>query len=380
MVLPRGHVPALTGLRGVAALWVALYHLWQFHGQPRLAAGAIDFTPVVACGYFGVDLFFVLSGYLLGRPFVAASLTDAPRPSLRRFWAHRARRVLPAYLGQLVLLTTAGWYLGGRPHLGTAELVSHALLVFNLYDNGSRLNPVYWSLPVEWNFYMVLPLLAAAFPRSRRATPWILPVLALFCIAFRLSCWLALDRWGADGVAYYRLVLQLPARIDEFAFGVAAAWYVAAAGTGRDRLRQGLGLSALAAMCWQVAPKGDFLVTAEMPWLLFHFTLLGAVLALILSSIQRLPRGMLARLLSMPPMVWLGTVSYSLYLWHFPLIEAIRGLARGHHLPLPLSAAAGLLASLAAASVSYRLLERPFLPASDPARAHRPTHGRIGRS
>lgn len=380
MVLPRSHDPALTGLRGFSALWVVLYHLWQFHGRPQLAIGALDLTPLAACGYFGVDLFFVLSGYLLGRPFVVASLTGAARPSLCRFWVHRARRVLPAYLGQLALLMAIGWYVAGQPPLGAIDLAVHALLAFNLFENGSSLNPVYWSLPVEWNFYLVLPLLAACFPRSRAQGPWILPALVLFCIAFRLACWLAIDRWGADGVAFYRLVLQLPARIDEFAFGIAAAWFVATRDADHDRLGQGFGLLGLAALCWYVAPKGDFLVSAEMPWLLVHFSLLGAVLATVLVSLQRRPFGVPARLLSTSPMLWLGTVSYSLYLWHFPLIEAIRGLARSQHLPLLASAVGGLLASLSAAWLSYRLLERPFLASAESTAVQQPANGGFGRS
>jgi len=118
------YFPALTGIRGIAALWVLMLHAWQFSGMPVLAvpllSGRFDLTPLFKCGYFGVDLFFVLSGFLLSMPFHRAFIAGATRPSLSEFWIHRCRRVLPAYWTQLAIL--AGVYL----YLGRTELAAPA--------------------------------------------------------------------------------------------------------------------------------------------------------------------------------------------------------------------------------------------------------------
>jgi len=93
------YADALTGLRGVAALWVLVFHLWQRTGAPALALGPLDFTPLAAHGYLGVDLFFVLSGYLIGGPWVAMRLGGA-KVAFGTFWRRRFLRVLYRPIGR----------------------------------------------------------------------------------------------------------------------------------------------------------------------------------------------------------------------------------------------------------------------------------------
>jgi peptidoglycan/LPS O-acetylase OafA/YrhL len=339
---------------------VLLYHAWQFAGGPKLVLGPLDLTPLAACGFFGVDLFFVLSGYLLGLPFIRARMAAAPQPSLRRFWQRRCRRVLPAYWTQLViLLAIATVAAGGVMPLGAGELVAHAGLLFNLVDNTSPLNAVYWSLPVEWDFYLVLPLLALGFSRGR-GWPWLLPLALLAAIGFRVACGWALLTYGADGIGFYRWVMQLPARLDQFAFGMTAAWLTL---RGLSTLqRQALAVTGIAIVllqAWMTAPRGDFLGNADLAWVYWHYSALGAGFAAIIAA-AAVPGSGPARLFDGRVLGFFGLISYSLYLWHYPVLQALRALATSVDARLLWWLLAPALA-IVVSTLSYVLVERPFL-------------------
>src|SRR5690349_17763703 len=187
------YLPALTGLRGVAAGWVLLFHVWQFSGAPSLALHAagvtLDFTPLASCGFFGVDLFFVLSGFLLSMPFHRAALGQARAPRLLTFWERRCRRVLPAYYAQLIVIVGVLVVLGDTSALTPTNLIAHALLAQNLAHIDETLNGVYWSMPIEWDFYIVLPLMAALLARTRAR--FVLFGMTALALAFRMACYRA---------------------------------------------------------------------------------------------------------------------------------------------------------------------------------------------
>ena len=354
------YLPAATGLRGVAAGWVLVYHGWQLSGAPRPQLGPLDLTPLLATGYFGVDLFFVLSGFLLGMPFIAAA-RDGRRIDLGRFWINRCRRVLPAYWAQLLVLVPIA-ALSGAAAFDLGDVLLHAALLFNLVDNASLYNAVHWSLPVEWNFYLVLPLLALPFARRGGAITAILLMLG-FAIGFRIACVAVVFDWGDTGVAIYRWIIQLPGRLDQFALGMAAAWCHL---HGWPRRGHGalatVGIALLIVMCWGAAPRADIVGNADAPWLYWHFGAVALAFALILLAASAQPRALYARVLGSAPLAWLGMVSYSLYLWHLQMLEwqldMLHGGARTTSavlLCLPLV--------LMMAWASYRFIERPFLGA-----------------
>jgi peptidoglycan/LPS O-acetylase OafA/YrhL len=359
--IPAGHTPALTGLRGVAAVWVMLYHLWQFAGEVPVMLGPIDLTAIFSCGYLGVDLFFVLSGFLVGGPFVQARIGGTPTPRLAAFWRRRLARVLPAYWVQILILFAVALGNGGPSDLSVSGAIGQALLVFNLYDSGPLLNPVYWSLPVEWDYYILLPLLALGFP-SGAGRPWIVAAAVGFSISFRVACWWLFWHWPINGAEVYPWVIGLPGRLDQFVFGMAAAWLHA---TGRAQrwwrpLQLG-GLIVLSLMVWQISPRGDIFGKVDAPWLFWHCTLLGGAFAALVASCAAMPgSAVLCRLLTMPVLLFSGVVSYSLYLWHFPIIQWAKPIVLGSAFP-------GLAwwifvpsICIAAATLSYAAVERPF--------------------
>jgi peptidoglycan/LPS O-acetylase OafA/YrhL len=159
----------IDGLRAIAAGSVLVYHVWRF-GDP--GGGSPDLgplSPVMPHLWHGVTLFFVLSGFLLYRPFAAAAMRRAPQPGIGRYLRHRALRILPAYwfvlavtafgLEAALVAGDAGPRTEGRPN---AELlVVNLLLLQNASPDTifTGIGPA-WSLTVEAGFYLVLPLLA----------------------------------------------------------------------------------------------------------------------------------------------------------------------------------------------------------------------------
>jgi peptidoglycan/LPS O-acetylase OafA/YrhL len=357
------HLPALTGLRGLAAGLVALLHLWHFAGQPAWRLGPWDLGPLPAGGYLGVDLFFVLSGFLLGLPFIRARMRSRATPALGGFWIRRARRVLPALWVQLAILYCAGWIVAGSAPANLLQLLAQATLTFNLFDSAT-LNAVYWSLPVEWDFYVVLPLLALLFARGS-GRPWGLPLVLLLVLAVRIGCVLAVREWGLDGIPYARWIIQLPARLDQFFLGMVAAWLVLRLAPAP---RAGLwlawsGLAAMLALMWHTAPLGDVITHLKTPHVYWHFTLAGAAFALLVAGAALGAGRGLGTLLSSRPFGFLGRISYSLYLWHYPVLEALRwlGWPQGWGATHPLAWwALAIFAMVLVSWLSWRFVERPF--------------------
>ena len=357
------YVPALTGLRGVAAGWVLLFHLWQFSGSPVLAIHVahrvFDFTPLVACGFLGVDLFFGLSGFLLALPFHRAALAQAPMPSLGTFWIRRCRRVLPAYYVQLAIIVAAMLAIGETRALGPANLIGHVFLVQNFVPTRETLNGVYWTMPIEWDFYAVLPLLALALAHCRKSLVTLV-VLAL-AVAFRLLCYrAALDpQWAR--YFDYGWIVQLPARLDEFFFGVLGAMvYVRKAPSAN--LAKGfvlLGMAGIVVGMVALTVVGNYLLTPQMPWLLLHFTWIGLAFGLLVLGAAAAPSWFRGRVLA-----WLGLISYSLYLWHYPLLQVAQHfgfLAVGSPLAMLRTASVATVPILLVSWLSQHFVERPFL-------------------
>lgn len=353
------NTPTLTGLRGWAALYVLLYHGWQVAGTPEWWAQSQRF---VAAGYTGVDLFFVLSGFLLGLPLVDALRGGNVRSALARFWNRRIRRVLPAYGFQVCVLFAVLWVSAELPADAWWVLGTHLTLTFNLFPYDVRpLNGVYWSLPVEWNFYVVLPLLAWAMLRLG----WARSVLGLvlFALIFRWACYSTV--WDVPPTSWMSWwagsIHQLPARIDQFAFGMLAAWIHRQRPTIDHRWVFLTAVIGLACTCFWLGARGDVFSRVEVPLVFVQFTLLGALYAAL--CLGAAGSGTLARaVFANRIMLWLGTISYSLYLWHYPILHWQRHWAWLHAAGPWVAGTLTAAIIFAVSALSYRWLERPFLP------------------
>ena len=328
--------PDIDGLRAVAILPVVFYHsgLGLFPG-----------------GYIGVDVFFVISGFLITG--IIAREVDAGRFSILGFYERRARRILPALMVMLAFVLCAASYAffpGDFAKLPQSALLT-ALFVSNIgffletgyFAGSAETVPLLhtWSLAVEEQFYLGFPILLiliARFMPARRTAILVAITLLSFAVAVATQA-------SGSGFAFY----LLPPRAWELFIGVLIA--VGAFPAIRLRwLREGVAFAGLAAIAYAAL---SFDKTTVFPGVNALFPVLGAA-ALILCA----PGTFTGRLLESGPMVGIGLISYSLYLWHWPLI-VFTEYVTDTRLAGWVSVAV-ISASFIAALLSWRFVERPF--------------------
>jgi peptidoglycan/LPS O-acetylase OafA/YrhL len=359
MTLP--YYPNLTSLRGIAALAVLLLHAWQFLGGPLdqsfMARLGFPMHVIPANGFLGVDLFFVLSGFLLSLPFLTAIKNAEHRPSLRVFFLRRVKRVVPAFWAQLLILGVIAWTTSTSADIKT-YLVT-AVFLQHLIEVAQAPNPVYWTLPIEWWFYFTLPVIVWFFSRAHWL--WLLMFVLIGVIAFRYQCY----EWSllgtSDGVDKYSSIVLLRARYDQFFFGILAAWFHLKTKSNSPvrMICFFVGFFSLLAQFPYMAMRGDLFSQFMFPDLLFHFSVVALPLAMIVFSAAGNNR-FIDALLNRKIFLALGAISYSLYLWHYPVLEATRSLGVAQWIGTKASVACAVIASLIIAFVSYRFIELPF--------------------
>ncbi len=367
------YIDALTGLRGLAACWVLLFHLWMA-AKPRkmmveLLGEEFDLTILFSGGWIGVDIFFVLSGFLLAIPFLKQRLLGQKAVDIPRYFRRRLYRVLPAYYVQLVLLILVA-IIFTRDHLpGFWNLLSHALMIHNLrFEFNEEINRVYWTLPVEFGFYLLLPLLMF-WIRTPKQLLWLLILSIIVSVSYRYLSF----HWISDASVPRKqwLLNQLPGRLSQFVSGIYFAWlylYLSRRLKGKNqqwfsRLAFTLGLFGIIGALYFFT-GGRHKLFWQGHWSLFTwYSFSGLAIALLVLGLS-LNRGLISRLFNNPAMLFLGLISYSLYLWHYPLVEGlahsdfIRSI-NGYRLPQLMLVSLPLV--LVVSSLSYYFVERPFL-------------------
>ncbi len=352
------HIPGLDGLRGLAALLVVLRHLYHLGGYDQLALPEFV-ARFMANGWVGVDLFFVLSGYLITR-----SLFARRGVVWKTYLAKRLLRIVPAYYTVLLLAVAGLFPFYTVPAPDVVVSTGYHLLFLQDYLP-ANLVVAFWSLGVEEKFYLLAPLLVLLTPRVKSEVRQyqLLTAILLLGPLLRLLTFLLLGPSAsyADFFAVYRSPFH--ACIDALLWGVLIA---------RSE-QSGLRLSARRARLVLLAGFAAlFFLMASLPFLtdfgwfetVLQPSLLGFIMALLVAGVVF---GGHSAVLTSAPLLWVGRISYSLYLVHVPLL----GLA------LALSAywfgAAGVLAllpvylglSLLGAQLLYSLVERPFLRLKD---------------
>ena len=367
----RRYIASLTGMRGIAAFLVFLYHYEALHPGIRLdlavpLIGSILQFPL-GFGFAGVDIFFVLSGFLLTLPFARAALTEDQGPQLSRYFKRRILRVFPAYYAQLfIILAIGGWFVTWTPQTVTT-FIAQLLMFFNIGWNPVKpIVGVWWTLPVEMGFYLLLPLLAP-FMRPRR---WIPVLVGGLILSMVYRSWAAAHFGPLLGGGHVFLAAsQLPGSITEFLLGASAALLVQFTSLN-DRPRPAawkldllfvLGLLIPAIWLWQVV------LSAGAEYWLGHWSMIVAPLALglplsmaVLGLYWGSPVGTF--LLANRVVYFLGLISYSLYLWHFVVMQQVRQLIGDGYASLPhwVTFPLAVVAVIAVAAASYYLVERPF--------------------
>jgi peptidoglycan/LPS O-acetylase OafA/YrhL len=365
---PDTRFPELQGQRGLAALCIVVFHVYQYDrsGPESRAPLEGSWAHPLVLGLDGmVDWFFVLSAFLLTLPYARALRDGRPLTSARDFLGRRAVRIVPLYLvAVLVVWVSRNPTLPGE----WRDLLEH-LTFTQVYDETRifwTIGPA-WSLAVEVQFYVVVALLGAVLSRTavraatpaRRLTPLVVAIAALAVVS--TAWWLVLgvgqDRPATD----YPLWFGLPAKLAVFAAGMAAAVIVVV-------VPRTLGRAATWAL--RAGGVGAFLVlatvlvdreTGSRDWV-FHVLCGLAFAAVVLAGALGRPQGPWHRTSSAGVLPWLGLLSYSLYLWHEPLLLHLAGNgllpapAPGAFLP---TVAVVVPLAVLAAWASYWLVEYP---------------------
>ena len=343
--------PDIDGLRGIAVGLVLLYHAF-----PNIRSG----------GFVGVDVFFVISGYLISS--IVLTGLRAGRFSLLEFYRRRVRRIVPALLAVIASCSIVGWFLLlpnewrwlGRSITWCALFLANIFFATTggYFDRTAELNPLLhlWSLGVEEQFYLAWPVLLM-FTVRFGVTLRLLA--ALIAASLAVSIWSA---WYAPTAAFY-----YPAtRAWELGVGgFLAAWQIRMTHapttpiptgrfldwTGKSAARAASSLAGLAlivagGICWTDEQA--------IPGIWCSIPVTGA--ALLIAAGTQAPVNRL--LLCTRPLVFLGRISYSLYLWHWPLFSFTR-IVLGHA-PQPSLAGGLIVVAFAAACASYRWIELPM--------------------
>ena len=321
----------INGQRALAVMAVVLYHF----GVPGFRGG-----------FVGVDVFFVISGYLMTG--IVIGRMGADRFSVWGFYADRARRIVPALVVLCGVLLVAGWFLLlpsdykklGKQVGGSLGFISNVLFwrEAGYFDAASHRKWLLhtWSLSVEWQFYLLYPLLLMGLRRTvglPRLGPWV-GLLALASLA-----WSALESGRSPSAAFY----LLPTRAWEMLLG--AGVYLLALNP-RPRSK-----GAMEALGMALVAGSVLLLDATDTWP-GTLALLPTVGTALVMAAQR----QASPLLGHPAIQWLGRASYSIYLWHWPVVVALSQLT---DLGLAARAALGLCLSLMLGDLSLRFVETP---------------------
>lgn len=340
--------PSLDGVRAIAVIAVVAYHL--------------D-SDVLPGGFLGVDVFFVLSGYLIAGLLLAEHDRNG-RVGLGAFWMRRARRLLPALAGVMVAIAAyAKWWAPTNTldrlrvdALATLGYVANWRFAFSAqsyFDSQTVLSPLRhaWSLAVEEQFYVLFPLLAMACFASRRPARTLGIVSAIGAVVSGVLMAVSVNEADPSFVYY-----GTHTRAQGLLIGVTLACW--SRGTDRSGVRwrdRGLqmmgagGIAAIVVACFAISDDDDFMYRGG------YFVAALSVAALVAASVRP---GKLSTALSIAPLRWIGQRSYGLYLWHWPAIVALEPARTG--LEGWQLAGVRLAATVVAAALSYQFLETPI--------------------
>ena len=350
--------PALTGLRAVAALAVVGTHAafatgLITHGYVGALTARLD---------IGVALFFVLSGYLLFRPWVRAAADGAPAPSVRRYSRRRVRRILPAYVVTVVAVFEIYTVFTPGPNPGQSLYGLLRYLTFTqIYSDdylGTLLHPglsQMWSMAVEVSFYLALPALAFALLRGRwRPTRVLVGLAALAAVT---PAWLVTAE--TTDVLPNSAGMWLPGHLAWFAGGMA----LAVLQTLRVRCPAAVAVPLAGVLYLVVSTSLGGAILGPDPWWVpaVKATLYAVIATLVVAPAALGTRDSYTRVLASRPVVWLGEISYEIFLLH------VVAMALTMHLvlrwPLFTGSMPGLIAATLALTVPAAwLLHRATAP------------------
>lgn len=354
------HLAALTGLRGLAAWLVVLFHTRRsvVEWMPETALA------IIGKGYLAVDLFFMLSGFVLwlnyGQRLQAGGLSDAPH-----FWWRRIARIWPLHmlvLAGVITFALVVWATGrDMENYPFSELWMHILLVQNWgFTADLKWNHPAWSISTEMAAYLLFPLAVLAVRWEKLKPATLVACIVLFALVLNFVFEFA----GEDALGEDIPGLGLERCLAQFAIGMALA----------NLWRAWQGKSGAPLLCAIVSAIlfGSLMLPGKLETLLVPLAFAAGLLAIALDT------GSISRLLSSRPLLWLGDASYATYITHFPMFVALKLFFVGEDLQIGPALLCGyLLTVLLLSGALYRWFEKPAqrwmndrMPFSRPSAVH----------
>ncbi len=328
--------PDIDGIRAIAVLLVVFCHAF-----PHVFRG----------GFIGVDVFFVISGYLITKILIGDLSKE--RFSIKQFYVRRVKRIFPALIVTLGFILIAGWFLLIRSefhtlgkHIVASSLFSENLLLWSesgYFDVSSELKPTLhlWSLAIEEQFYIFFPIIL--FLAHKFKLKYYYPILILAAISFAFNIY---DIRHDPTAAYYSPI----GRSWELMIGALLA-YIHANETNilgsYKNVQSFAGIALIAIGAVITTPDKDF------PGFLALLPTLGTFLLISAGQNAFVNRFILSR----PIVIWVGMISYPLYLWHWPFISFTHIVFGDLTF---LKAMICIIASIVAADLTFRIIEKPF--------------------
>jgi peptidoglycan/LPS O-acetylase OafA/YrhL len=357
----KTHLAALDGVRAIAILMVIVYH--SLNGLPGMTWGQNVAMRLASQGWAGVDLFFVLSGFL-----ITGILMDARESAhaLRNFYARRVLRIVPVYLVFLLFSLWLASAVGTSSADESARLhqtqmwywtyTMNILVALHNWSATTLPTSHLWSLAVEEQFYLLWPLAALLMsPMTLRRT-------ALACIAAAELCRLAFILHGADGQVNFVL---LPTRMDTLAAGafLACAYREPALWARVLGARQGLTLVALVLVLCNVLYRHTIDIQAPLEQMIVLPALVALGTVLVASAAAGIPW------LSSTALRLIAKISYGMYVWHLVVIRLIVMHVRAPATTSPrawwifytVMVGGTVCGSIVVALISWHVIEQPFL-------------------
>lgn len=369
------YIAGLDGLRAIAAMSVFIVHFQQFSGF-QYSSGWLDVTLLMINGNTGVALFFVLSGFLLSQPFWRAYRRGASI-ALKPYFTNRLARIVPVYYLLFFFLIAIKGFTG--PEVNFNNILSHLLFVHNFKDQQvMSLNPPFWTLAVEMQFYLLLPLLFVLLVKIRRINGFwvVVGLIALFYIFYRFGVlWLGNHvswpisfplMWPfgvhAKSIDSPAVTYSTLAHIPHFLMGVATSYlFLFSKNFSQKKLADIIVIVASISVVAVLSTSLDSFLTLDFGR--YNFPFIPMMLCLIVFFVP--VSGVCRQLLELRTIRWLGRISYGLYIFHYPaqkaMLKAMNYLDISMQFNQWLFFASSLLLTVVAAYVSFEVIEKPVM-------------------
>jgi peptidoglycan/LPS O-acetylase OafA/YrhL len=365
----RVHLAFLDGIRALAALWVVFAHTYEFRRGGNFGDGLSSIPArFLLSAHFAVDVFIVLSGFCLTLPFAKKGISSA---GAMPFFRRRARRILPPYyaaiIASILILAATGAPLHSLLH-PYRTLAANLLLLQDVFWRKDTIDAPLWSVATEWKIYFLFPFLLGLVKRN--GLPTMLLAAGLIAYSIVLTTYFFAPDVYRGFCSWYLLL---------FAIGVYASFQAFGATAKPSSFHTVAGGASVALALWCLG--WHFRDTLYYPILDPAAGVLAAMglvaLARVKNPHSRLPIPMTMSILSCRPLVWIGSFSYSLYLTHYTVLEALNSFFLRIHGGIPPPRTSEIIANcveipltVAFAYIFHLIFERPFMTKPAPKTEH----------